>query len=69
MSLLPKYGSEAWILDQKYQDGFKTLPEGEDCPPCPRCSGKMEPWDCWIVTGASCSVCGWNMTEGTGCLC
>jgi len=55
-------------LDKKYQEGFKVLKEGQDCPPCPSCNGKMVPWDCWLVTGAKCEKCGWNMTEGTGCL-
>lgn len=55
-------------LDQKYQDGFKSLKPGERCPPCPSCAGQMEPWDAWLVTGATCTVCGWNMTEGTGSL-
>lgn len=55
-------------LDQTYQDGFKdplNLSK-EGCPPCPRCNGKMIPWDAWLVTGAKCEECGWGMTEGTG---
>ena len=59
-------------LDQKYQDGFAaapaTIPEGGWCPPCPNCDGKMKPWDAWLVTGATCTECGWNMSEGSGCL-
>ncbi len=58
----------ARFLDQKYQDGFKNLKPEDVCPPCPSCNGKMEPWDLWLVTGADCTVCGWSMTEGTGCL-
>lgn len=53
-------------LDEKYQQGFKDLKEGDICPPCPSCNGKMIPWDYWLVTGAKCEDCGWNMTEGTG---
>ncbi len=59
---------EQWDLDAKYQAGFASLGKDEVCPPCPACGGKMVPWDMWLVTGAKCSVCGWNMTEGTGCL-
>lgn len=55
-------------LDQKYQDGFKTLRPGECCPPCPACGGVMVPWDAWLVTGAECSECGWNMSEGGGAI-
>ena len=59
-------------LDEKYQEGFKqapeVIPEGGWCLPCPRCEGKMIPWDYWLVTGATCESCGWGMTEGTGCL-
>jgi len=55
-------------LDAKYQSGFKNLQPGEVCPPCPACEGKMEPWDAWLVTGATCTACGWNMNEGSGCL-
>lgn len=64
-----KRDSEWYSLDQKYQDGFKHLKEGDGCPPCPRCDGKMVPWDAWLVTGATCIDCGWNMSEGSGCLC
>ena len=56
------------ILDQKYQDGFKNLKDGDICPPCPSCNGKMIPWDGWLVTGATCESCNWNMSEGSGCL-
>ncbi len=56
-------------LDQKYQDGFKSGPiSKEGCPPCPNCDGKMIPWDAWLVTGAKCEDCGWNMSEGSGSL-
>lgn len=55
-------------LDAKYQADFATLKPGEVCPPCPACNGKMEPWDAWLVTGATCAKCGWNMSEGSGCL-
>jgi hypothetical protein len=58
-------------LDDKYQRGFKLMPKDAPegwCPPCPRCNGEMKPWDCWLVTGATCTVCSWNMSEGTGCL-
>jgi hypothetical protein len=55
-------------LDEKYQEGFKTLQPGQDCPPCPRCDGKMVPWDAWLVTGANCEDCDWGMSEGSGSL-
>ena len=55
-------------LDAAYQAGFANLGPGEVCPPCPACGGKMEPWDAWLVTGAECTICGWNMSEGSGCL-
>lgn len=37
-------------------------------PPCPHCCGPMEAWDAWLVTGAQCIACGWNYSEGSGCL-
>lgn len=60
-------------IDQKYQDGFKLAPTnlkaGEEwMPPCPSCDGVMKSWDAWLVTGATCTNCGWNMSEGSGCL-
>jgi len=57
-------------LDEKYQEGFKhpDLLSEEGCPPCPNCNGKMIPWDYWLVTGATCKDCGWNMSEGGGSL-
>lgn len=61
-------GGSARALNDKYQAGFKCLAVGEACPPCPACSGKMIPWDAWLVTGATCESCGWNMSEGSGCL-
>lgn len=56
------------VLDRRYQESFKELKPGEVCPPCPDCGGKMKPWDAWLVTGATCESCGWNMSEGSGCL-
>jgi hypothetical protein len=55
-------------LDRLYQEGFKDLKEDDVCPPCPNCKGEMVPWDAWLVTGAKCKECGWNMSEGSGCL-
>lgn len=48
----------------KYAAGGRKGP----LPPCPACGGAMEAWDCWLVTGAACAVCGWNYSEGSGCL-
>lgn len=59
---------DAEKLDAAYQAAFATLKPGEVCPPCPACGGVMKPWDAWLVTGASCTSCGWNMNEGSGCL-
>lgn len=56
--------------DRQYQDAFKNAPKDTPgwCPPCPACAGVMKPWDAWLVTGATCETCGWNMSEGSGCL-
>lgn len=58
-------------LDDEYQRRFKDAPENPPLgwmPRCPRCEGEMKAWDAWLVTGATCTKCGWGMTEGTGCL-
>lgn len=59
---------QSLLLDEKYQRGFANLKPNEICPPCPSCGGEMEPWDAWLVTGATCLKCRWNMSEGSGCL-
>jgi len=53
------------ILDQEYQARLEEY--GSDAS-CPNCGGKMKHWDLWLATGATCTICGWNYSEGSGCL-
>lgn len=51
-------------LDRAYQLALGAWDMQGDLPACPRCYGKMEPWDAWLATGATCKTCGWGYAEG-----
>lgn len=54
---------------QKFSDAINDRDRQKGIlPPCPDCGGKMKAWDAWLITGATCIDCGWNYSEGTGCL-
>ena len=55
-------------LDDKYEKALEKWNRKLPLPLCPSCGGAMKHWDAWLVTGTTCKDCGWNRSEGSGCL-
>lgn len=51
-------------LDAAYVAALDAWDMQSDLPACPRCKGKMEAWDMWLATGATCVSCKWSYSEG-----
>ena len=55
-------------LEKVWLKALERHKPGTPLPPCPACGGVMEFWDAWLVTGESCTACGFSSCEGSGVL-